>query len=584
MHLYVIDTETYERDGVQNLRLLTWRELGGSEVYVVDALIEPVRAEKVARKILQNPIIGHNLKFDFQVLWRFLGEVVFPPSLWDTMISQQVLDYANQTRKNRDKVALGHLAQKYLGVEMDKSWQTSDWSGKLSPEQIEYAKKDVEVTEKLYLYQRRKILPKYLKTLRERYPYGAKLYRSQVFGEVPFALAIENACVPVYAHMEYVGVGVDKEALEERLREVEKDVVEETVSFKAKWGVLPTEKQKMAKLLGLKSVKLGYLKALENPSERVQEYIEDIERYNHIKKERDKLSELKTYLRGGRVHPSWWQIGAPTGRVACSRPNVQNLPRGSSARRMITAEEGKVLIVADFSQIELRIASVIVPKFLENLKKRYYPLLKVPAPKMKEVFARGQDAHRYMAAIATGKRPEEITKEERQLAKGLNFGLLYGQTPVGFRNYLKSQYGIEVSEHEAIELVGKYYTAYPEVGVWHRIQRREKEFRVVCTLGGRLAGGYSRNDALNYPIQGTGADLLKLALVKFNMSLRNEIVSGRVTVVMTVHDEIVVEADEEIATKAEKELVSAMVSAGEVLLREVPAEVEVMKGVAYAKA
>lgn len=128
-------------------------------------------------------------------------------------------------------------------------------------------------------------------------------------------------------------------------------------------------------------------------------------------------------MKGKRVYPEFKQIGAITGRMSSMNPNVQNIPRG--LRRIFKAEEGNVFVIADFSQIELRIAAEYVND--ENMIK---------------VFREGRDMHKYTASVLLGKKEEEITKEERQLAKAVNFGLIYGISAKGLAEYAYSSYGI----------------------------------------------------------------------------------------------------------------------------------------------
>src|SRR5262249_26688529 len=143
-----------------------------------------------------------------------------------------------------------------------------------------------------------------------------------------------------------------------------------------------------------------------------------------------------------RVYAGWRQLGADTGRMACKAPNLQNLPRGTEYRRCIAAPPGRVLVKSDFSQIELRIAA------------------KVAGDKaMLDAYRGGVDLHTLTAQRVLG--IAEVTKQHRQLAKALNFGLLYGMGAAGFQRYAKSNYGVDLTEEQARQYRSAFFAAYP---------------------------------------------------------------------------------------------------------------------------
>jgi DNA polymerase-1 len=273
---------------------------------------------------------------------------------------------------------------------------------------------------------------------------------------------------------------------------------------------------------------------------------------------------LLKFVEEGRIYGSWWQNGAGTGRMASSSPNLQNLP--PEVRRYVKAPVGRVLVVADYSQIELRIAAKIAGE-----------------ERMLAAFANGEDIHTITARSLTGR--EEVTKQERKLAKAVNFGLLYGMSPGGLRNYARASYGVEMTKEEAEGYWREYFETYPGLRAWHDreyLQLKKHGNTETRTLAGRRRTGVTKlTERLNSPVQGTGADGLKFALALL-YERRGEC-PGAVPI-LAVHDEVVVECPEEQAQEVKAWLVKAMVDGmDEVLnsgpdtdnLERVPVKVEV---------
>jgi DNA polymerase-1 len=260
----------------------------------------------------------------------------------------------------------------------------------------------------------------------------------------------------------------------------------------------------------------------------------------------------------GRIYSTWRQLGAPSsGRMSCSDPNLQQLPRGEY-RRCIVAPPGRVLIKADYSQIELRIAAKISGDRA-----------------LLDAYLRGEDLHARTARNVLG--IADVTKKHRQLAKALNFGLLYGMGAKGFRRYAKSEYGLNLTEQEAGAYREAFFRSYPGLAAWHRHvrSRRTTETRTLTGRRRLLDDKTPDTHRLNTPVQGTGADGLKVALAL--LWERRERVPGAFPV-LVVHDEIVVETDERQADSTTAWLKDAMVDAMAPLLDPVPVAVEVRIG------
>jgi DNA polymerase-1 len=267
-----------------------------------------------------------------------------------------------------------------------------------------------------------------------------------------------------------------------------------------------------------------------------------------------------SYHTDGRIYASWRQLRAATGRMACDHPNLQNIPRSGPLRSYIRAPEGRVFVIADYSQIELRIAA------------------KISGDKeMLSAYAEGRDLHTLTAKNLTGRK--DVSKDDRKLAKAVNFGLLYGMGAQGLRSYALRSYGVKMSMKEATVYRKRFFETYPGLRRWHERERRawqhgETETR---TLTGRRRKNVEKlTDRLNAPIQGTGADGLKLALTL--LWERRDECPGAVPI-LVCHDEVVVESDAERAADAKVWLEKARVEGMAVVINgtdavHVPVEVE----------
>jgi DNA polymerase-1 len=253
------------------------------------------------------------------------------------------------------------------------------------------------------------------------------------------------------------------------------------------------------------------------------------------------------YCRDGRIYASWRQLRAATGRMACDHPNLQNIPRSGPLRSYIRAPEGRLFVIADYSQIELRIAAKISGD-----------------TEMLSAYTEGRDLHAFTAQSLTGR--VEISKDDRKLVKAVNFGLLYGMGAKGLQSYALKNYGVEMSPEEAFLYRRRFFHTYPGLKRWHeRVrwawQRGDTEPR---TLTGRRRMDVEKlTDRLNAPVQGTGADGLKLALAL--LWKRRDECPGAVPV-LVCHDEIVVESDIKRSVDAKAWLERAMIEGMEMVL------------------
>jgi DNA polymerase-1 len=239
--------------------------------------------------------------------------------------------------------------------------------------------------------------------------------------------------------------------------------------------------------------------------------------------------------------------------MACRGPNLQNVPRSKDYRRCFRPAQGRVLVKADYSQIELRLAAEIAGE-----------------TRMLEAYQRGEDLHSLTAATVLGRADGQVRPEDRQAAKALNFGLLYGMGADGLRQYAANAYGVHLTAQEARSFRQRFFAAYPGLRRWHRSQREgEIETR---TLAGRRRLGVSRfTEKLNSPVQGSGADGMKQALALL-WETRDHF-PGAVPV-LVVHDELVVECELDQAEQVQAWVTECMVRGMGAFLTRVPVVVD----------
>jgi DNA polymerase I len=386
-----------------------------------------------------------------------------------------------------------------------------------------------------------------------------------------YVAEIEHRALPAVVWMSSAGVPVDADGWREHARKTEAEAARLENELKVlapehpdgkAWNFgSPQQVRKAANLLGVDLP--------DTKDETLAFYAEKLEFIAALRNYR-KVSKLANtygaawlengYHKDGRIYASWRQLRAATGRMACDHPNLHNIPRSGFLRNYVRAPEGRVFVVADYSQIELRIAA------------------KVSGDKeMLSAFAEGRDLHTLTAQSLTG--TEEVSGDDRKLAKAVNFGLLYGMGAKGLRAYALRSYGVEMSMAEAALYRRRFFETYPGLKRWHERERRawlrgDTETR---TLTGRRRMDIERlTNRLNAPVQGTGADGLKLALTLL-WERRGECPSA--VPVLVCHDEAVVECDAEQAAGAKAWLEKAMIGGMDAVMNSagkarVPVEVE----------
>lgn len=550
-----LDTETTGLSArTERLRLI---QLGVPEAaYVIDtwkiddlSALAPLFADPGVRKV------GQNLKFDLGFLaQRGLGRV---EGVFDTMLAAQLLSGGEEGASHN----LRALMHRYLGLALDKEEQRSDWSRDLTEAQMAYAALDVS------------LLVPLAQTLEARVG-RAGMER---------ACAIEMAAVRAVVDLEQSGMGVDGERLGRALASVGAERDEAAARARA---LLPAAPDGQARLMpgpitltspaevarALRALGLEVPDAREESLSRHGER-DEVRAYlawRHLDKRFAFLDGMARYVaagpRGeGRVYPDYWQIGATSGRMSCSNPNLQQVPRDAEVRALFRAPPGRRLVIADYSQIELRIVAALSGD-----------------ARMLAAFRRGEDLHRVTAALLSGKAPAEVTREERQAAKAANFGLVYSMGARGLMEYARQGYGVAMDLEQAARLRERFFAAYEGLSAWHARARREGESagetRTVAGRARRFAGGARAGDYYNAPVQGSGADIFKAAIGAVVRALDPES-----HLVAAVHDEIVVECDEARAVAVAATVEREMEAAAAALVEAVPFPVEVHVGADWSE-
>ena len=376
--------------------------------------------------------------------------------------------------------------------------------------------------------------------------------------------ALESNLLPCVVSMEAAGIHTDKSKLESIAAEAERLAQKAADDLRVALGnpgINPASPSQILSALRAKGLKL------ESTAEEALKAADDghliplILALREASKRAQQAESLVGHIQSdGRIHGRFEPLGTATGRFSSKEPNLQNIGRGEM-REAFTAPEGKCLIVADYSQIELRAAAAIAGE-----------------TRMMDAYRSGIDLHKLTAATVLGNPEDQVTKSDRQLAKAVNFGNLYGQSAPGLVKYAASSYGVSLDEDQASDIRQAFFRTYSRLRQWHGRSHQLAESGVteVRTRSGRRrlipdkASDWERFTALvNTPVQGGTADGMKHALI-----LIQERLPSTARIVSTVHDEVVVECEESSAEQCRQIITTSMVEAMSALFPEVPVEVE----------
>ncbi|MDP4282111.1 MAG: DNA polymerase I [Bacteroidota bacterium] len=522
---------------------------------LVEEFIPLFKNEKIGK-------IGQNMKFDISILKWYGVEV--RGKMFDTMLAHYLLQ--PDMRHNMDLLSETYL--KYQPVPIEDLIGKKG-KGQLSMRTVEtetikeYAAEDADVT-----LQLKNVFEPMLESTGTR----------ELFD------TIEMPLVPVLSSMEAEGVRLDTQALNEYSQELQKDVLELEQQIYQDAGT--TFNIASPKQLG--EILFDRLKIVEKPRQtKTRQYStnEDIlsklvNKHPVISRilEYRSLTKLKsTYVdvlptlvspRDGRIHTSYNQAVAATGRLSSNNPNLQNIPirteKGREIRKaFVPRNPDYVLLSADYSQVELRIIAHLSGD-----------------AEMISDFRSGKDIHAATAAKVYGVGPEDVTKEMRRNAKTVNFGIIYGISPFGLSERLN------IPRKEASEIINQYFSKYPgikkymddtieiakEKGYVETMMKRRRYLRDIRSNNATVRGFAERN-AINAPIQGTAADMIKIAMIRVYEEFRKRNLKSRM--ILQVHDELVFDVyrDErdEVKSVVEEKMKHA-------LQLSVPLEVEISSG------
>ena len=556
-----VDTETTGLDPLRSrvrlLQIATPEESFVIDLFQVKAFDNPALRNIFTSETPEKAL--HNAKFDLKMILHHFGVEV--RGIFDTMLASQLIGAGSRVEGGH---GLAAVTGRHLGQDVDKSSQMSDWGGTLTDSQYEYAAKDAAL-----------MLP-----LRDELALKLEELHMQDAAKVEFD------CVLPIAAMELAGVAIDADCWRKLVSDVMRahDILSKELKQELSAGIpqltlfdeppninldSPTQitgalGRMGIKVEGTRSWQLQHL-AREHPA--VAKLLE----YRSAQKALSSygLSILEHINPAtGRIHADFRQIGATGGRMSCSDPNLQQVPNTPEYRVCFHAPEGRRLVIADYSQIEIR----ILADWSQDTA-------------LVKALLSGEDLHCVTASQMFGIPLEQVSKDQRSAAKQLNYGIMYGLGPPG----LSAR--IDCSVEEAEGLIRKYFAAYSGVASWLREAGdravREKESR---TRSGRLiyftfdAGDRSQVAATqrlgkNAPIQGSSADIIKRALALLYDALKP--LDARI--INCIHDEIVVEASEADAQACAGILEHKMVDAAREFIRSVPVTVDTVINQAWIK-
>jgi DNA polymerase I-like protein with 3'-5' exonuclease and polymerase domains len=404
---------------------------------------------------------------------------------------------------------------------------------------------------------------------------------------------LEFDCVHAVVDMEETGMYLNAEAMETLGHEIKQQI---SILEERLLPFLGQRKQQMNLLGGaeVSDINLDSPEQLRAALQRKGIAVQDTNRHtlNRLAQEHPEVADLLEYRKlskqlntfietlpkfihpvSGRVHSHYEQVGSSSGRFSCSSPNIQQTPRDFAFRACWQAPPGRVLVIADYSQIELRVAAEMAQD-----------------ARMIKAYQQGEDLHRLTASLVSGVPMPLVDKQQRQAAKAINFGLIFAMGARGLQSYAQDTYGVEMSMQQAEQFRQRFFQAYRGIERWHKRVREEDAQKrrdglpsETRTLTGRRyiwSGQAGVAGLYNMPVQGSAADITKKALGLIMEENRNP----KWHLIACVHDEILMEVPEEQKVEAQYFLQRQMERAGKAILRSVPVVAESNIGHSWAEA
>lgn len=527
---FVLDTETTSTSPIEAELVGMSFSVEEKQAFYVPVPENQEEAQKIVnifKPVFENESImkiGQNLKYDLMVLRKY--GVTLKGEMFDTMIAHYLIQ--PELRHNMDYMAEIYLNYKTIHIDelIGPKGKNQKSMRSLPPSQVyEYACEDADITLRL----KNKLEPELEK-------YGAtKLFRE-----------IEMPLMPVLAEIEMTGVRIDTASLKEtsailtkRMLEIEERIYE-----------LAGEHFNIASPKQVGDILFGKMKIIEKPKKtKTGQYVTSEEVLQTLKGKHQIVADilahrglkklLGTYIDAlpklinehtGHIHTSFNQTVTATGRLSSSDPNLQNIPvrgeDGKEIRKAFIPEDGCLFFSADYSQIELRVMAHLSGD--EN---------------MIEAFRSGHDIHAATAAKIYKRTIDEVERDQRTKAKRANFGIIYGITVFGLAERL------EISRDEAKQLIEGYFESFPKVKEYMEKAKEEaRQNGYVTTLFGRrryladinsanaTVRGFAERNAINAPIQGTAADIIKVAMIRIHNRFKAENIRSKM--ILQVHDEL----------------------------------------------
>lgn len=529
-NFFVLDTETTSTSPIEAELVGMSFSVEEKQAFYVPVPENQEEAQKIVnifKPVFENESImkiGQNLKYDLMVLRKY--GVTLKGEMFDTMIAHYLIQ--PELRHNMDYMAEIYLNYKTIHIDelIGPKGKNQKSMRSLPPSQVyEYACEDADITLRL----KNKLEPELEK-------YGAtKLFRE-----------IEMPLMPVLAEIEMTGVRIDTASLKEtsailtkRMLEIEERIYE-----------LADEHFNIASPKQVGDILFGKMKIIEKPKKtKTGQYVTSEEVLQTLKGKHQIVADilahrglkklLGTYIDAlpklinehtGHIHTSFNQTVTATGRLSSSDPNLQNIPvrgeDGKEIRKAFIPEDGCLFFSADYSQIELRVMAHLSGD--EN---------------MIEAFRSGHDIHAATAAKIYKRAIDEVERDQRTKAKRANFGIIYGITVFGLAERL------EISRDEAKQLIEGYFESFPKVKEYMEKAKEEaRQNGYVTTLFGRrryladinsanaTVRGFAERNAINAPIQGTAADIIKVAMIRIHNRFKAENIRSKM--ILQVHDEL----------------------------------------------
>ncbi|WP_421751826.1 DNA polymerase I [Croceimicrobium sp.] len=475
--------------------------------------------------------IGQNLKYDISVLSNYNIEVQGP--IFDTMLAHYLIN--PDMRHNMDIMAETYLAYETQSIEelIGKKGKNQKTMRQVEPEKVaEYAGEDADITLQL-----------------------AAIFKEKLGDDSTARVLkdIETPLVKVLSHMEMEGINLDREALKKLSNELAEDILRLDKEIHDLAG---NSEFNIASPKQLGDVLFAEMKLLDKPKKTksgqystsediLQELAGEHEIAQKILDYRQSVKLKSTYVDAlpemvspvtQRLHTSFNQAVAATGRLSSNNPNLQNIPirteRGKEVRKaFIPRDDNHVILAADYSQIELRLIAELSEE-----------------KTMMEAFINGEDIHAATAAKVFGVSLEDVTREMRSNAKTVNFGIIYGVSAFGLSQQTS------LSRGEASDIIKSYFRTYPGIQDYIESQKElaRQQGYVETMLGRRrylkdinsrnaVVRGHAERNAVNAPIQGSAADIIKIAMIKIDAALKDY----KTRMLLQVHDELVFDAPKE---------------------------------------